>query len=193
MPVQFLSGGGGTSDVRQIFGNPVLADCYFIGSSGGAGQPANQVAIKWTIPANYLQVNDCLCFATLIKRLAGGTTQGTTCFTTIQIRLGTTGTITDTLVAQLIPQIPFGTNTPEAAVFAKGLINVTSIGASGTCIANANGLSPYGSVAGFTNGGSKTIDTTSTLYLTVCLSVIIGGNTYNVTLSPSGSALCVSF
>lgn len=193
MPVQFLSGGGGTSDVRQTFGSPVLTDCYFIGSSGTGGQPANQVAIKWTIPANYLQTNDCLCFTTLFKRLAGGITQGTTNYLTIQIRLGTTGTIADTLIVQAVSGAPTHTNTPEEAICTKGLIYITSAGSSGTCVANAD-TSFQGGTAGFTNGGSKTIDTTATLYLTVCLNAFIGySNTYNVTWSPSGSALCVSF
>lgn len=192
MPVQFLSGGGGggTSDVRSTFAAPVLTTCSYVGSSGGS-----QVMAKWTIPANYFVNTDTLLLETFIKRLAGGSTQGTTCRAIVDIRLGTTGTISDTLLATTSPIIPSGTYTPETGSHIRAFIGVKTIGSGGTCIANLIGKSYFGGIgtSGFTNGGTKTIDTTSTLYLTICVSVSIGSSSYYVSLSPVGSSLIVGF
>lgn len=186
MPVQFLSGGGGgVSDVRDTFAAPVLTDCAFTYTQN------TKSPIKWTIPANYLQVNDSLCCSLILEMISGNTAASINSI--VYLRLGTTGSVTDALVAQANFYVSTSTNLPEPPVFLKGLINIKTTGTSGTCVANLSGVGAYGGFGANSVGYSQTIDTSSVLYLTIWVMYNTGGSAKVATLSPVGSSICVSF
>lgn len=186
MPVQFLSGGGGgTSDVRESFAAPVLTDCPFTNTQSILSP------VKWTIPANYLQVNDTLCCSVFLDVLTGNTTSK---ITRAWLRLGTTGSNTDTLLGQVDVYMANTANLPEPTTSLKGFINVKSTGSGGTCIGNITGIDSSGSFgSGVVSNGLQTIDTSAVLYLTIWLQYVTGSSTSYATLSAVGSSICVSF
>lgn len=186
MPVQFLSGGGGgTSDVRESFAAPVLTDCPFTNTQSILSP------VKWTIPANYLQVNDTLCCSIFLDMLTGNTTSKTA---RAWLRLGTTGSNTDALFGQIDVGICNSASLPEPTTFLKGFINVKSTGSGGTGIGNLTGINSSGTFgAGQTASGLQTIDTSAVLYLTIWLQYVTGGATNYATIAAVGSSICVSF
>lgn len=186
MPVQFLSGGGGgTSDVRTTFADPVTNTCTYLAAS------STQLLSQFTIPANYLQANDSLVLTSIIKYLShtGATTSKSL---TLNIRLGTTGTTSDPSLAQVVLSIGNPTTFLQSAVSFIGNLGVPTIGSSGSATLNLKGYDQSVYPIAFTGGTAQTINTTSTLYLSIYGALAAGtGNT--LTIAPSGSSLIVSF
>lgn len=185
MPVQFLSGGGGgTSDVRTTFADPVLNSCVFTTTS------TTQLLSKWTVPANYFQVNDSLVLTLLAK--STGTAQNRPI--TANIRLGTTGTISDpTLVTISQNHNVAPTVFLENTILYKANISVQTIGASGTAVLFLQADSTSGFPTIFTQLSPQIIDTTVPLYLSMFLTgnVLTAGTT--LTITPVASSLIVGF
>lgn len=189
MPVQFLSGGGGgggTSDVRTTFANPTSNTAVFPASA-----ITTQVLNTFTIPANYLQVNDCLSFTSIIKKI---TTTGLTSSksVTLNIRMGTTGTVSDTLIGTLATGILVYPAITEYCWNITGYVGIKTTGSSGTCFTYFQSENFILQRVGCTNNGLKTIDTTVPLYITVyaTISMSVG---QSATLAPTSSAIAVGF
>jgi hypothetical protein len=185
MPVQFLSGGGGgTSDVRTTFADPVRNSCVFTTTTS-----TTQLLSKWTIPANYFQVNDFLVLTILAK--STGTAENRSI--TANIRLGTTGTISDpTLVTiahnhNVAPLVFL-----ENIVSYKANIAVQTIGSSGTALLHLQSDDCTGYPAIFTPLPPQTINTTVPLYLSVFLTGNVLSST-TLTINPVASSLIVGF
>lgn len=186
MPVQFLSGGGGgTSDVRTTFADPVLNSCVFTPTS------TTQLLSKWTIPANYFQVDDFLVLTLFAKSI--GTAENRPI--TTNIRLGTTGTISDpTLVTISHNHNISPTVFPENIVSYKANIGIQTIGSSGTALLHylqSDGCTGYPTT--FTPLPPQTIDTTVPLYLSVFLTGNVFSSATTLTIAPVASSLIVGF
>lgn len=186
MPVQFLSGGGGTSDVRTTFAAPVYNTGVFPVST-----TTTQLLNTFTIPANYFQVNDCLSFTTLIKKITstGITSNKAITFTT---RMGTTGTISDTIVGTTTPNFVENANITEFCFNITGYANIKTIGSSGTCFTSFHTGNALADQVFFSNNGLKTIDTTVPLYITVYATITMNAG-QSATFAPTASSISVGF
>lgn len=178
MPVRFLGGGGGgggSTDVRTIIAAPTLTTV--------PATTTETPTCVWAIPANHLLAKDGI-FISL-----GGTASLRTDVSgnkpTYKVRIGTTGTIADSLVFTTSPtssNINFS-SIANASILLENLIYFPSVGASGTCISagrvfnnnnEANDKAP-------TAPGIKTnttIDTTSILYISITVTFPTAANTF---------------
>lgn len=184
MPVQFLSGGGGgaPSEIRDVFAEPVL--------SNSIGGNIEKIMVQYTIPANYLQVNNCLHLKVILKQLGTINT-----YSSMYLRFGTTGTVSDTIIfshdgggaanaGYLVPH-------PTVPVLAEELIKIESIGTSGSCFTIGileNEVAVGHAKTGFTPA-SKTINTTVPLFLSLSMTY---SNTAQI-IQPVATSLTVSF
>lgn len=182
MPVRFLGGGGGgggSTDVRAIIADPTLTTV--------AATTTETVTCVWQIPANHLLAKDSIFIS-----LAGITTLATTVINNTpiyKVRIGTTGTITDSLIDTIAPT--FGSSNyrtkysdvANANVLFENLIYFNSIGASGTCrsagrIDNKNNEAnrTVSSVPDLKS--NTTVDTTSLLYISITVTFPTTANTF---------------
>lgn len=186
MPVQFLSGGGGTSDVRTTFAAPTYNTGIF-----PVNVATTQLLNTFTIPANYFQVNDCLSFTTIIKKIAS-TNILTNKPITFTIRMGTTGTASDTTIGRVSTAFIEYATVPEYCWNITGYANIKTTGASGTCFTSFQTDNATLQQVGFDLHGLKTINTTVPLYITVYATITMG-NGQSATLAPTASAISVGF
>lgn len=188
MPVQFLSGGGGggTSDVRTTFADPLLNSWVLTTTS------TTQLMARWTIPANYFLTNDSLILTSLLKTVTyTGASSGRPITTTI--RLGTTGTVSDASLVSVVHTHGVSMTTfPESAVALKAAIGIHTIGSSGTASLHLHSAGPTGMPVFFTPIAAQTINTTVPLYLSIfSTGNVLSGTT--MTIAPVAPSLIVGF
>lgn len=178
MPVRFLGGGGGgggSTDVRAIIADPTLTTV--------AATTTETVTCVWQIPANHLLAKDSIFIS-----LAGITTLATNVTTnrpTYKVRIGTTGTITDSLVFTTSPTLSSThfADVANASVLLENLIYFSSIGTSGTCISSGRVFNKNNESFKRANTTpalktNTTIDTTSVLYISITITFPTTANTF---------------
>lgn len=180
MPVRFLGGGGGgggggSTDVRTIIADPTLTTV--------AATTTETVTCLWQIPANHLLAKDSIFIS-----LAGITTLATNITNnkpTYKVRIGTTGTITDSLVFTTSPTLSasYFADVANASVLLENLIYFSSIGTSGTCISSGRVFNKNNESAKRANTApalktNTTIDTTSVLYISITVTFPTTANTF---------------
>lgn len=172
MPVRFLGGGGGGGGSADVRGTLPLPTLNTVASLAG-----ENVLTSWQIPANYLEAADCVYFNTT------ATTSGTGGFRAsipvINVRIGTTGTISDPLLFRILNDTNNSAfKTPDYFII-EGIVNINNIGTSGFCyggsLMDTGGNINAGAVYLWGNSyvdaySSVSINTTLPLYLTVTCS-----------------------
>lgn len=164
MPVRFLGGGGGgggggSTDVRTIIANPTLTTVT---------ATTETTTCVWTIPANYLLAKDAI-YINLIGSTALSTQANKPIY---RIRIGSTGTITDSLLFTTILEGAAAYPTTAATVSIEQLIYFNSVGSSGNCVSNGR-VDNYNSYENYTicnvpeQKTVTTVNTTAPLYISV--------------------------
>lgn len=172
MPVRFLGGGGGggSTDVRTIIAAPTMT---------ATSATTETTTCVWTIPANYLLAKDAIYI-----NLMGTTALSTQANKPIyRVRIGSTGTISDSLLFSTILESALTYPTVAATVAIEQLIYFNSIGSGGDCVSNGR-VDNYNSGITYTTSNISaikpltTVNTTAPLYISVSVFFASAGNTF---------------
>lgn len=167
-------GGGGSSTSARTVTPPVLSN--MTGTT-------EAVVTRWTIPANFLVAGDALKFSTF-----GLGVNNTSIACTVRIRVGTTGTTSDTVVWS--DTYDLSPSSTTASMYSDHILYTNSIGTSGQLgVGGAIFVGVFGtSTLNFTSSYS-TLDTTVPLYISITFQPASGSTTG---FTPRGAFLSVA-
>ncbi len=167
-------GGGGSSTSARTVTPPVLSN--MTGTT-------EAVVTRWTIPANFLVAGDALKFSTF-----GLGVNNTSIACTVRIRVGTTGTTSDTVVWS--DTYDLSPSSTTASMYSDHILYTNSIGTSGQLgVGGAIFVGVFGtSTLNFTSSYS-TLDTTVPLYISITFQPASGATTG---FTPRGAFLSVA-
>lgn len=167
-------GGGGSSTSARTVTPPVLSN--MTGTT-------EAVVTRWTIPANFLVAGDALKFSTF-----GLGVNNTSIACTVRIRVGTTGTTSDTVVWS--DTYDLSPSSTTSSMYSDHILYTNSIGTSGQLgVGGAIFVGVFGtSTLNFTSSYS-TLDTTVPLYISITFQPASGSTTG---FTPRGAFLSVA-
>lgn len=167
-------GGGGSTVSARTVAPPVLSTMTGTTES---------IVTKWTIPANFLVAGDALKFSTF-----GLGVNNTSIACTVRIRVGTTGTTSDTEIWS--DTYDLSPSSTTASMYSDHILYTNSVGTSGQLgVGGAIFVGVFGtSTLNFTSSYS-TLDTTVPLYLSITFQPSSGSTTG---FTPRGAFLSVA-